>query len=315
MEKRFAINIVSILLLVMILLGLIVHNTTNKNDFKYHVNEDGKTITLDKYLGEDKEVIIPDSIDGKDVTVIGLCCFEENEIIVTVLIPPTVQKIGSYAFHLCGNLECINGGENICYVGDSAFSMCNKLSFIPNLEKLDIINNGVFSGCNKLSNVELSNSLSYIGRCAFSDTNIDYDIVSDSVEIIGGSAFFETPKIKESHEYVIVGDSILIEYPDIESVEIPYGVKFATGNNIKSNVKEMYLPNTVKCIDSDILYDVEKAIVYIPESVVQIGDFSSNTFKEEKMINIRYICGIAGSYAQEYANRVGICFVEVEPWY
>lgn len=319
MKKRITIEyIVATIILIVILAGLIVINTINKNDYKYHVNEDGKTITLDKYLGEDEEVIIPDNIDGKDVTVIGAWCFKMNETIVDVFIPSTVEEIESSAFAICHKLERVRGGENICYVGDAAFTMSKKLSEVPSLEKLSDIYDSTFRGCESLNNVKVSNTLMHIGRGAFGNTGINYDIVPDSVKMIGGSAFFETSKIKENNDYIIVGDNVLIEFPDIEIVNVPEGVKVVTYNSVKNNVNEMYLPNSIICVDSNILYkadETDQAIIYIPESVVQIGTFYVNFFEEEKMHNVECICGIKGSYAQEYAERVGIRFREVEPWY
>lgn len=306
---------VSIIVLLLFITGFIVYNTMNRCDYNYHVNEDGKTITLDKYIGKDEEVIIPDNINGKTVTVIGTWCFKNNETIKSVYVPETIRQIGIGAFSICHKLERVSGGENLCHVGFGAFTMCDKLSEIPSFEKVDIIEDGVFRGCKRIINIKLSDSLSYIGSCAFEYTCIDYDVIPNSVERIGGAAFEETPKVRENNDYIFVGNDILLEYPNIEIVIVPEGVRFVAFNRVKENVREMYLPNSVECLDANICERTGGAIIYIPENVKQIGDFSSNTFKEKKMEDVRCIFGIEGSYAQEYAGRYGIKFEAVEPWY
>lgn len=68
-------------------------------DFNYN-EVDGK-VTLLEYIGKDKEIEIPDKIDGKPVTEIGWSCFEPMEgktTVEKVTIPKSVTTIDSYAF-------------------------------------------------------------------------------------------------------------------------------------------------------------------------------------------------------------------------
>jgi hypothetical protein len=45
-----------------------------KTDFEYSVNRDG-TLTITKYIGTEKNVVVPSGIDGKAVTKIGEYAF------------------------------------------------------------------------------------------------------------------------------------------------------------------------------------------------------------------------------------------------
>ena len=73
-------------------------------DFTYSVGDDGG-ITINEYNGEDARVVIPEKIDGKNVTAIGKCVFEDNETITDVVLPNTVKEIGYKAFAKCKNLK------------------------------------------------------------------------------------------------------------------------------------------------------------------------------------------------------------------
>ena len=70
-------------------------------DYEYEVLDDG-TVATTKYLGSDKEVIIPSEIDGKKVTEIGFETFGTSDRfqyfdtkLVGVKIPDTVTTIGN----------------------------------------------------------------------------------------------------------------------------------------------------------------------------------------------------------------------------
>ena len=60
------------------------------SDFEYTVGEDGG-ITITKYIGTDPDVVIPEQIDGKDVTVIGGGAFQKNLTLHSIAMASTVS--------------------------------------------------------------------------------------------------------------------------------------------------------------------------------------------------------------------------------
>lgn len=66
-------------------------------DFECVVNEDDTTITITGYTGSATDVLIPDTIDGKEVTMIGEDAFY-GEQLITVELPNSVISIGKQAF-------------------------------------------------------------------------------------------------------------------------------------------------------------------------------------------------------------------------
>ena len=75
------------------------------DDFECEVDENNE-ITIAKYIGNDKNVVIPRQIDGKNVTIIGEWSFWDSNI-VSVSIPHTVKVIGTGAFAFCGSLTIV----------------------------------------------------------------------------------------------------------------------------------------------------------------------------------------------------------------
>jgi len=109
--------------------------------FKTTKNETG--LTIKKYTGNDKNVVIPEQIDGVTVTRIGNYAFYNNEL-QNVVIPDSVTHIGDWAFFYNNKLENIVISDFVTYIGDYAFDS------------------------NKLQNIVISDSIiRYIGFLAF----------------------------------------------------------------------------------------------------------------------------------------------------
>ena len=73
-------------------------------DYEYTENEDGKTITITRYIGDGGAVEIPETIDGYTVTIIGDTAFDGCTELTAITIPDSVTVIGSYAFNGCSGL-------------------------------------------------------------------------------------------------------------------------------------------------------------------------------------------------------------------
>jgi len=107
--------------------------------FKTTKNETGLTIT--KYTGNGKNVVIPKQIDGIMVTKIGYRAFNYNKL-QNVVIPDSVTHIGADAFYN-NELQNVVIPDSVTHIGDYAFYN------------------------NKLRNVVIPDSVTHIGDCAF----------------------------------------------------------------------------------------------------------------------------------------------------
>ena len=74
---------------------------TSEEDFVIEALDDG-TVQITKYKGTDAEVVIPDTISGKKVTVIGGF---HNDYLESVILPDSVIEISDEAFSECTNIK------------------------------------------------------------------------------------------------------------------------------------------------------------------------------------------------------------------
>lgn len=141
---------------------------------------------------EEKETVItiPSEYKGLPVKIIGDAAFSMNGIIEKVIIPDSIEKIGTMAFNKCEKLNIDGLSKNLKRVGYFAFNGTKAIktpafkkggAFIiddwflsaDDVEELTIPNyiKGVadyaFYFCGKLKKIILSESVKYIGMKAF----------------------------------------------------------------------------------------------------------------------------------------------------
>ena len=198
------------------------------------IDENG---VLTKYLGFDKDVVIPDGI-----TAIGWEVFAYNEQAETITIPDSVISIGHWAFHDCKKLRSISIPDSVAGMSDNWFQSCSALEEVHLSQNITDISSYMFAGCRSLKNIDIPSRVTSIGEAAFS-------------------------------------------YSGITSIAIPEGVTKLTGR----------LSGVFECC-----YNLES--ITIPSSVAEM---SQNTFNSCGKVVIR---GEAGSYAERFANAMGIPF-------
>ena len=93
-------------------------------ELEYVVHEEG-FVEITSYDGSLTKVVIPETIEGLPVEVVG--GFAGNEIIVEIVLPDTVTLIAEYAFNECTALEKINIPSSLTALGAYAFAGCNAL--------------------------------------------------------------------------------------------------------------------------------------------------------------------------------------------
>lgn len=96
------------------------------SEFKYIVSPAGE-VNIYEYTGSDSEVVIPETIEGHPVTIIGDMMFKNNKTLTSVVIPSTVEHIGDAAFLECTALTSIRLPINIRSFGQTTFEGCTSL--------------------------------------------------------------------------------------------------------------------------------------------------------------------------------------------
>lgn len=134
--------------------------------FEYTAHED--SVTIDKYVGEDTVVTIPDEIKGKPVTALAESAFYGCSDITSVQLPATITEIPDFAFYKCSNLKEINIPDGVTLIGQHAFEECTSLEYIELPYSVETVDNFAFNKCTSLVTVKLSPNITVIGNYAFS---------------------------------------------------------------------------------------------------------------------------------------------------
>lgn len=138
-----------------------------ESDFSFELSDDGNFIRITMYKGNAKNLVIPETIQGLPVEVIG--GFTVNKNIKSVVIPSSVKVIKESAFSYCESLEKVTLPEELFYIGKEAFSNCVSLKMVTLPEKLLVIEVGAFRNTG-LTSVTLPKGLEYLSA-AFGECN------------------------------------------------------------------------------------------------------------------------------------------------
>lgn len=281
-------------------------------DFDYELNDEN-TVTVTKYKGHDKNVVIPDTINGRQVTVIGSYAFGNCRDITDITIPDSVTSIGERAFVSCENLTGVTLGRNVETIGRYSFDYCKNLTNITADENNAFYSsdNGVLFDKNKAKIIFFPNgkkgkysvpdSVTGIGEWAFYRCENLTDItISDNVTSIGENAFDSCRRLTS----VNMGCNV-------ENIG-DYAFLNCTG------LTEIILSDNVTAIgDYAFLNCTSLKSAVIPYSVANIGEYSFS-YENVKEYDIQYdnlkviIYGSKDSYAETYAQKTGRQFIERE---
>ncbi len=278
-----------------------------------------------------EEIVIPDTVTsinssafwkcsnlksvtiGENVTEIGSYAFQDCSLLESIEMPDSVTEIGMYAFANCSSMTEAYIADSVTSMGDSTFSDCVKLEkvHIPN-SRINIMSN-MFYNCSSLKEINLPETLTTIQSSAFYNCDsLSEMVLPKNVQKIENDAFYDCDGITK----LVIPDSVTsIGNNAFNSCELLSDVSLGTGlTSIPEgcfancpSLKEIVLPYRMQTIGAKA-FNACTALtdVTIPRSVTTIG---SQVFSYPAKMTIY---GIAGTYAETYANDNSIKFVNKE---
>ena len=154
--------------------------------------DNGDSVTITGYTGNEASVVIPNEIEGKPVTAIGKAAFFNCGNLTSIEIPEGIESIGVQAFQLCKKLESVKIPASVISIEERAFQSCSNLDSVTFAEgsRLETINNFAFNDCGKLTSIEFPSGTKSIGNQAFTYcTSLTSIKIPSSVTTIGENAF------------------------------------------------------------------------------------------------------------------------------
>lgn len=159
---------------------------------------------------EDIHIIIPSIYKGKKVTQISSLAFYDNDLIMSVSLPDTIEVINSSAFSNCEYLCEIELSQQLIAIKDSAFYNCSRLFFAELPNTLTEIGESAFSGCSKLKSISLPIGITNIQKAAFENcSSLETFVITNGITEIGVNAFKNCVALKDVYvENQIILDSL-----------------------------------------------------------------------------------------------------------
>ena len=253
-------------------------------DFRYSINDDGRTVTL-TYARRDIEVAnIPRTveIDGTIYTVskIGKDAFY-GENLTSVTIPNTVTTIDCWAFEGCKNLTSITIPNSVTTIGRGAFADCGITSItIPN--SVTSIDEYAFGGCDGLVSITVaSGNPTYDSR-----NNCNAIIEKKTNTLIAGCSTTTIP-----NTVTAIGESAFEDCIGLTSITIPSSVTTIGDYAFDdcANLSSVIFSNGLVSIGDESFSGCNLTSVTIPNSVTSIGEYA---FSGNNLTSVTYPQGL-----------------------
>ena len=177
-----------------------------------------KAGTLNKYNGNEANVIIPEGIVG----IAARAFYNIDGGPVSITLPESLRKIDFNAFMDCRNLASINIPEGVTHIGTSAFSGCVNLKSITIPKSIKKIEDA-FSYCISLSNIIVPDETVIREKCwnAFSpESKIKYCLTNVKRGISLTAS--ESNYLKRNFEKAV---QVSIDACDVDTLAASFAIK------------------------------------------------------------------------------------------
>ncbi|MCL1857665.1 MAG: leucine-rich repeat protein [Oscillospiraceae bacterium] len=228
----------------------------------------GTYCAITGYTGSDTVIIIPKEINGYIVQSIDNNAFQNKTTLTSVVLPSTLEIMGSNVFSGCTNLSYIGFNDGLETIGNNAFTNCRSLTIVQLPNTVKTIGSSIFSGCTGLTTVSLPNTLTTIESYAFSGcTGLVSLTLPDSVTTMGYYVFdgcsnltsINYPRSLTSVANTYVSSSIgyvsrlFYGCTKLTSITIPEGVTTTPAYTFSgsTNLQTIVLPSTLATIGNN----------------------------------------------------------------
>lgn len=255
-------------------------------DFKYKVTifpdfingGQSEGIEITKYDGFGGNVVIPDTIDGKDVVTIGEKAFYYDQFTTSVKMGSKVRFIKSQAFYHCDNLSTVEFSDGLQVIYPKAFAYTAKLNSVHLPDSTLAVLEGAFS-YSGVKDLALSNKIKELGNDAFRYCDNLTAVTIPPVESAGFYIFADcknlnTVKVEEGSEEI--GVFAFSGCTALENVSLPSTLTYLNGTfNDCTKLTELSVPQNVDELGAETFNGCTSLkTVYLPKKLEKINNLA-----------------------------------------
>ena len=227
---------------------------------------------------------------GDSVQVVPAYLCKNMSLLDTIVLPPSVKSLGTYAFAFCTRLKSINLPTTQQTLPVSFLEGCTSLESIELPATLTTINTDVFYGCTKLSSVNLHEGITTIGVRAFYNCKLTEITIPSTVTSIGSKAFQSNPTTSVTW--------------------LPKTCSIGTGDSspfysTSSKITSFTLGDSVQVIPGYLCYAMNKLEnIVLPEKLTTVGQYAFNSCSLLKDVTIPASVTSIGTYAFAFCPAI-----------
>lgn len=304
-------RILSLIFLIIIITGLLPTLKCSafvvSGDFEYIVFNEGyfwEGTYIVSYIGTAEDIVIPNIIDGHEVTAIGhpgyasYSIFKNNKTIKSVTISDGITRIWNGALSDCDNLTTINMPNSITHIGVAAFQNCPKLksitipSGVEELGKSHYPENNpnysyknLFTGCTNLTSIIVDkDNVNY----ASDEQGILYSKNKTTLLICPAG---KTGFVKIPDSVTEIFDEAFIDCVGLSEITLPQNIKTIGKAAFKncSHLTSFTIPNGAESIGFGAFIECTNlSNIAIPGSVKTISGAAFENLSNLKTVTMEY---------------------------
>ena len=199
-------------------------------------------VQIIRYLGNEKIVNIPETIEYLPVTDIETAAFQNNSFVRIVNLPDELQNIGDWAFSYMNNLEYVNMPERLRRIGSYVFKGSSNLKCLNFPQQLVHIGDDIFD------------NLSDTAVCAREKTKVEKYLMEQGF-VVKNEDYCRMENWTNVEAVLNEADDNLIPNEEKQLIQIPDGLKSLTAGLLANADNDIVLsiPASVEEIDTGIL--------------------------------------------------------------
>ena len=244
---------------------------------------DNGTYSVNKgTLSGAKDIVIPDTYNGKPVTAIDASGFS-GCVFDSITIPNSITTIGAGAFSGCGSVKSITLPSALTAIPASAFSNCIHLEEVVIPTSVASIGAGAFEGCVSMTTISLHEGLTSIGAKAFYNCKLLATVsLPSSLCWVGGDAFAVLGQETFTEENDLIYNELNGDLY-LGNAQNPYVVLIRVGNRA---VTSYTLNPDTRVIYGSALSRASIAEITLHEGLKGIGPYALNACGTLQTIHI-----------------------------